>query len=274
MTRNEKQAEFIKRFIDDLGNVKNWEHKGEVVELPTVSGTCVCGHPIKFLYYIEEKNTHRKETLGSECINNFKDYNLELYESLIKSKDDFKERKKKEKDEKLEKEIAILYAILETKVMTIKSLNMFYPPNIYNISMRKFGVSNLKTLSGKKRKLERLIEEADFFLESEKERVELAKVRKTIKERIEKDSKMRKAWATKDKNLSDSDFLKAWDAGQIKVDKVFEYDILGKTYAIKEDLKANGFSWNGSNWTLMSAKEIDLSFLDGNKKIEIVKREF
>jgi hypothetical protein len=58
------------------------------------------------------------------------------------------------------------------------------------------------------------------------------------------------------------------------VDKVFEYDILGKTYAIKEDLKANGFSWNGSNWTLMSAKEIDLSFLSGNKKIEIVKREF
>ncbi len=120
----------------------------------------------------------------------------------------------------------------------------------------------------------KLIEEADFFLESDKERVELVKVRKTIKERIEKDSKMRKAWATKDKNLSDSDFLKAWDAGQIKVDKVFEYDILGKTYAIKEDLKANGFSWNGSNWTLMSAKEIDLSFLSGNKKIEIVKREF
>ena len=166
MARNEKQAEFISRFINNLGDVKNWEHNGEVVELQTVSGTCVCGHPIKFLYYIEEKNTHRKETLGSECINNFKDYNLELYESLIKSKDDFKERKKKEKDEKLEKEIAILYSILETKVMTIKSLNMFYPPNIYNISMRKFGVSNLKTLSGKKRKLEKLIEEADFFLDS------------------------------------------------------------------------------------------------------------
>ena len=274
MTRNEKQAELIKRFIDNLGDVKNWEHKGEVVELPTVSGTCVCGHPIKFLYYIEEKNTHRKEALGSECINNFKDYSPEMYEALMNSQKTYKENKKKEKDEKLEKEISILWLTLETKVITIKSLNMFYPPNIYNISMRKFGVASLKTLSGKKRKLEKLIAEADFFLESEKERVELAKVRKIIKERIKKDSKMEKAWVTKDKNLSDLDFLKAWDAGQIKVDKVYEYDILGKTYAIKEDLKANGFSWNGSNWTLMSTKEIDLSFLNGNKKIEIIKREF
>lgn len=273
MTRNEKQAEFIKRFIDNLGDVKNWEHKGEVVELQTVSGTCVCGHPIKFLYYIEEKNTHRKEALGSECINNFKDYNPEMYEALMSSQKAYKENKKKEKDEKLEKEIAILYLTLETKVITIKSLNMFYPPNIYNISMRKFGIESLKTLSGKKRKLEKLIEEADVFLEEEKERVESVKIRKIIEERAEKDLKMKKAWLTKDVSFSNSDFLKAWDAGQIKVDKVYEYDIFGKTYAIKEELKAKGFKWNGSNWTIMSNSKIDLSFLD-NKKVEIVEREF
>ena len=28
MTRNEKQAEFIKRFIDNLGDVGNWEQIG------------------------------------------------------------------------------------------------------------------------------------------------------------------------------------------------------------------------------------------------------
>ena len=61
---------------------------------------------------------------------------------------------------------------------------------------------------------------------------------------------------------------------KLKLTKFMNMIFLEKTYAIKEDLKANGFSWNGSNWTLMSRKEIDLSFLDGNKKIEIVKREF
>ena len=93
-----KNKQNLLRFgLDNLGDVKNWEHKGEVVELQTVSGTCVCGHPIKFLYYIEEKTHTKKKLLEVNVFNNFKDYSPEMYEALNELTKTYKENKKKRK---------------------------------------------------------------------------------------------------------------------------------------------------------------------------------
>ena len=87
-------ADFVKRFIDELGDVHNWYHNGVVNELPYACGLCVCGHQIKFEYYIVNRTNNEKRTLGSECIEHFKDYDIDLYNSLISSKKNFKTKEK------------------------------------------------------------------------------------------------------------------------------------------------------------------------------------
>ncbi len=179
------QARIVKDFIDTLGNVKDWSFS-HVVELDFPVGACVCGHPIKFEYYIANSKTGREVTVGSECIGHFKEYTPELYASLTSGKEKFEtERKAKikmEKDAPLILELADLskeYLDLKTKLNDLYEkaggkkgvkvqYELWYAVNMKNIQK----VVTYKTLTGQKNymikqlaSLKSLIENIDFDIE-------------------------------------------------------------------------------------------------------------
>lgn len=90
--------EIVKAFIDKLGNVDDWDYYGDCYTLDEVSEKCVCGHDIKIVFIIENKKQEKKEKVGSVCIENFKNYNNDLYNKLEaankKRIQDIKDRKK------------------------------------------------------------------------------------------------------------------------------------------------------------------------------------
>jgi hypothetical protein len=95
--RLEAKAEFIKIFIEKLGDVENWEHNGVVNDLGKPTGSCVCGHPIRYQYEIINQN--KIAFVGSECINHFKDYSPKMYNQLIATVG------RKKEEERLAKEL-------------------------------------------------------------------------------------------------------------------------------------------------------------------------
>lgn len=109
MAKIEKSYLFVKSFIDELGDPKDWDHFGRVNDLGLPVGSCVCGHQIRYEFFIENKKTHQTKTVGSECINHFKEYNPELFEKLsvsyekwtAKRKEDAKKAKEALENEKV-----------------------------------------------------------------------------------------------------------------------------------------------------------------------------
>lgn len=105
ITSTTNRAEFIKTFIDKLGNVDNWNHSGIVIDAGKGSNEkCVCGHKIRYLFILEGLNGKTAQ-VGSECINHFKDYNESLYNSLIATVARIKEEEKKAKEMMLLEEV-------------------------------------------------------------------------------------------------------------------------------------------------------------------------
>lgn len=129
--RIEAKVAFIKTFVDKLGDVKNWEHTGNVIDYGKGStNQCICRHPIRYGYEITDKK--RLEYIGSECINHFKDYSPELYNSLIGTFNRLKEEEKKAKELLLNEEvqkIMIPYIEKVNKVYEYKRKN--YPGTRY-----------------------------------------------------------------------------------------------------------------------------------------------
>lgn len=258
-----KSADFIKQFIDTLGDVKNWEHNGVVVELPFPTGKCVCGHQIKFEYYIVNKITKQKEKLGSECINHFKDYNIELYESLIKSKEEFKERKKKEKLQPIIEDISELqkkYNMYAKIISEYKEQKRFVCKEFYSFWTSIQNPKTYKTLSGQKRYLSNLIN-------SVKELVQELDCEKLISDhnRRKNIQSMIKSEMTKDpkfSNIMDQEkinmykpfdeieaFFERYYNGEIQKKKMYKIQVFGNgTYAIKEQLKQLGYKWDYGAW--------------------------
>ena len=93
--------EIVKAFIDKLGDIENWDYYGDFYTNDKKFESCVCGHPIRNVYVIENKKSNRKEKVGSTCINHFKGYNEDLYNKLCVAE---KERIEKVKAEKKAKE--------------------------------------------------------------------------------------------------------------------------------------------------------------------------
>lgn len=258
-----KSAEFIKQFIDTLGDVKNWEHNGVVVELPFPIGKCVCGHQIKFEYHIVNKITKQKETLGSECINHFKDYNLELYESLIKSKDDFKERKKKEKLQPIVEDIEKLketYDEYSKIISEYKQQKGFIGKELFNFWLSINNHKEYKTLGGKKRYLSGLIDSVKELIQELdcKKLIRDYDRRKNIRTMIEnemaKDGKFFHIMNQEKISVNNSfdeieEFFERYYRGEIQKKKQYLIQVFGKgTYKIKEQLKQLGYKWSGDAW--------------------------
>lgn len=119
MTSATNKAEFIKTFIDKLGNVDNWNHSGIVIDNGKGSSAkCVCGHRIRFLFILEGPEGKTAQ-VGSECINHFKDYNETLYNSLISTVARIKEEEKKAKELLLLEEVKAVKDTYEEKVKKV-----------------------------------------------------------------------------------------------------------------------------------------------------------
>jgi len=115
-------VEFIARFIEKLGDVKDWDHNGIVNDLGFPKGYCVCGHPIQFEYELINKINGKKAVVGSDCINNFKEYSPELFASLMAT---IERVKKEEKEAKLLLESAELET-LKTKYNSLSDTLVSY----------------------------------------------------------------------------------------------------------------------------------------------------
>jgi hypothetical protein len=116
--RLEAKADFIKMFIERLGDVENWEHNGIVNDLGKPTGSCVCGHPIRYQYEII--NGTKIAFVGSECINHFKDYSPKMYDQLMATVSRVKEEEKKAKELLLNEEIQKIAIPYKEKVRRLR----------------------------------------------------------------------------------------------------------------------------------------------------------
>lgn len=91
----------VAEFIRKLGDPSKFDYTGRVVDNKYVTGQCVCGHAIRYEYIITDGT--REVSVGSECINHFKQYNPDLFERLRKAHED--RLKKQKEDEKRAKEL-------------------------------------------------------------------------------------------------------------------------------------------------------------------------
>lgn len=103
----ENKAVFVARFVEKLGKVEEYDHTGDCLDAGRDSREkCVCGHPIRYCYIIKNRITGKQAQVGSECINHFQDYNVELYNSLIATVARLDEEEKKAKELLLDTEIS------------------------------------------------------------------------------------------------------------------------------------------------------------------------
>ena len=73
------------------GSPKDYIFDGEVVDLKSPQGTCVCGHAIQFVFYVRNPKTGHKVGLGSSCICN---YNVFSEETVARIEENISHRQK------------------------------------------------------------------------------------------------------------------------------------------------------------------------------------
>jgi hypothetical protein len=284
---------FVKQFIDTLGDVKDWHHNGVVIELPFATGMCVCGHQIKFEYVIVNSKTNRKETLGSECINHFKDYSPELYASLIASKSSFAKKKKeeinKEKEEIINKEIQETMVTMGKYQKAINEYGLNLKGSIddyelYNIAKRNVFVKNnsykkvssyLKYLKTELSIRERIINEYSLnvevlFSNSNKREVLVEKVKKLITNANGYAFVEMVPHGYSDSLYNLEEFIKKVENNEIEEKHFYKIEVIGKTYGIKEYLKDQGFRWNGDAWEkIVDDEKFPVYIPEGTKNVKV-----
>lgn len=129
-------------FIETLGNPLEWDFTGDINDLGMPVGQCICGHNIRYEYVIS--NGSRFHTVGSTCIDHFKEANPSLYETLLQAKKDYEQKKKDlikaEKEAMQNKEIIKLKEDLAVLMEDIHEIEREYnaaeewiPSDIYYI---------------------------------------------------------------------------------------------------------------------------------------------
>lgn len=84
--------------LDGLGDSPvNFTFTGLIVDLSMPSGSCVCGHPIRYEFYVQHNETGMVRIVGSTCIEYFEEYNPDEGASMKKAwKEYVQERKELE----------------------------------------------------------------------------------------------------------------------------------------------------------------------------------
>lgn len=295
------QADFVKRFIDTLGDVKDYEHTGVVNDLGAPEGHCVCGHIIQYEYEIKNKITGKIAFVGSECINNFKDYNLELYNSLIATIERRKKEKKEDKEKPMLEEIEVLKSEIELqKKIVIKSFNKLsnngkifvdhdlWSANNYcenNITPKVVRISailnfykkeyvylkgiieqfNLPTdISFNIANKEVIVEEYKKLVEDNKEVLS----NKTIKINSVITLNMYKCCFIDSFEILDyDDMIERLTLVKKILSSIDDYGIwkvIGKSYEVKDSIKSQGFMWDsyGSTWYKLGFSDETFTAID------------
>ena len=113
-------------FISRLGDPTKFDYTGEVNDLGKPTGSCVCGHAIQYEYIISDGK--RRASVGSECINHFKEYNPKLYEELMQAHEArIQKMEKKNKKAREAKEVKELVRQYNEKYERIRDLFAPYP---------------------------------------------------------------------------------------------------------------------------------------------------
>lgn len=88
----------IAKFIARLGDPRQWEFTGEVVDGgPGSKAECICGHPIRWIFMIQKTGGCDRAQVGSECINHFQEYNPSMCEAMKAAYVRLLEQQKEEK---------------------------------------------------------------------------------------------------------------------------------------------------------------------------------
>jgi len=114
------KEQFVRRFIERLGNPSDYEYTGLCYEAENAE--CVCGHMIKYCFQIAHKVDKSKTAIvGSVCIDHFAGYSQGLFESLLKAKEALKLRLSEDKKRAKEASQKAEVQILADKFITLKA---------------------------------------------------------------------------------------------------------------------------------------------------------
>ena len=67
----EKLSSWAQRIINELGDPQMWDYHGKHQDLGAPVGECICGHVIRYEFYISHNETGEEKILGSTCIENY-----------------------------------------------------------------------------------------------------------------------------------------------------------------------------------------------------------
>lgn len=73
------------RLLRVLGDGREWEYTGICNDLGRASGSCSCGHPIRFEYILRHKVRGTGAVVGSECVNHFAEANPDTFRQLTEA---------------------------------------------------------------------------------------------------------------------------------------------------------------------------------------------
>ena len=79
----EAKAHYSGSLIAALGNPSEYEYTGNCIDAGAPTAKCACGHPIRYCFQIQHKQTKQLQIVGSTCIDHFAHIAPELYTALI-----------------------------------------------------------------------------------------------------------------------------------------------------------------------------------------------
>ena len=96
--RSATKLAIIAKFIVRLGDPRQWEFTGEVLDGGAGSkAECICGHPIRWIFPIQRTNPADSAHVGSECINHFQEYNPDMCQAMHAAHERLLEQQKADK---------------------------------------------------------------------------------------------------------------------------------------------------------------------------------
>ncbi len=132
--------EIVRKFIARLGDAREWQFDGEVIDLGVPSGKCTCDHPIRYVFVIRHPDG-RTAPVGSECINHFQAYNPELWAKMQHAHADFWARRtaaeKAAKEAQAQKDVAAAkvpwLAVREEAVKLLEGRHGWLSDDLYSL---------------------------------------------------------------------------------------------------------------------------------------------
>lgn len=177
LSKKEGKLEWSQRLIDSLGDPSKYIYTGTVNDNKHCNGFCSCGHPIRYEFIVEHKETKKQKIIGSTCIDYFQNVNPTTHQNLVNAVDELHKQlaadKKATREMMLNEEIEQLHNVWSVLVdmsiaylQTLKSEDNWLPHDAWEFSRYKLKQSmpEYKRLSAAKTWLEKQIKVIVKFL--------------------------------------------------------------------------------------------------------------